>query len=47
MMFCLNTRDIAIITFKGVDYVCIIHDISKSETTDLLKNSVFEDCGYI
>ena len=29
---CLNLSDIAMITVKDVDYYCIIHDISKSET---------------
>ena len=46
-MFCLNINDIAIITDKGVDYHCSIHDISKSEAIHLLKNSVLDDCGYI
>ena len=30
-MLCLNISDIAIITIKNVDYLCIIHNISKSE----------------
>ena len=46
-MFCLNINDIAIIIDKGVDYLCSIHDISKSEAIHLLKNSVLNDCGYI
>ena len=46
-MLCLNFSDIDIITVKGVDYRCIIHNISKSETTHLLNNSVHEDRGYI
>ena len=29
-MLCLNLSDIAIITIKGVDYLCIIHNIIKS-----------------
>ena len=40
-------RDIDIINAKNVDYRCIIHNISKSEATKLLENSVLEDCGYI
>ena len=46
-MLCLNFSDIDIIIVKGVDYRCIIHNISKSETTYLLNNSVHEDRGYI
>ena len=38
-MLCLHFSDIAIITVKGVDYRCIIHDISKSEAIHLLENS--------
>ena len=45
-MLCLYLSDIAIITVKGVDYRCIIHDTSQSEATDLLKNSVLEDREY-
>ena len=43
----INISDIAIITVKNVNYCCIIHNISKSETINLLKNSVLEDRGYI
>ena len=46
-ILCLNISDIAIITVKNVDYRWIIHNISKSEATDLLKNSVLNDRGYI
>ena len=46
-MLCLNISNIAIITVKGVDYPCIIHDISKYEAIHLLENPVLEDCGYI
>ena len=46
-MLCLNISDIAIITVKGVDYRCIIHDISKSEPIHLLQNFVLDDRGYI
>ena len=47
IMLCLNISNIAIVTVKGVDYHCIIHDISKSEAIRLLENSVLDDCGYI
>ena len=43
----LNISDIAIITVKNVDYCCIIHNISKSEAINLLKNSSLKDRGYI
>ena len=38
-MLSVNISDIAIITVKGDDYCCIIHDISRSEAINLLKNS--------
>ena len=41
-----NLNDISIITFKGVDCRCIIHDIvfihNKSETIHLLRNSALD-----
>ena len=43
----VNINDIAIITIKNVDYRCFIHNISKSEVINLLKNFVLEDRGYI
>ena len=36
----LSLSDIAIINVKVVDYCCIIHDISKSESVSLLENYV-------
>ena len=54
MQFChvltiqnVNKSVIAIITIRNVDYCCIIHTMSKSETINLLKSSVLENCGYI
>ena len=41
-IFCVYISDIAIVTAKNVDYRCIIHDISKSEATYLLENSVLD-----
>ena len=35
------------ITIKNIDYCCIIHNISKSETFNSLKNSVPEVRGYM
>ena len=46
-MSSVNISDIAIIVGKNVDYLCIIYNISKSEATNLLKDSVLEDRGYI
>ena len=46
-MLDVNINDIAIITIQNIDYRCIIHNISKSEATNLLENSVLEDCEYI
>ena len=46
-MLSVNISDISIITVKNVNYRCIIHNISKSEATNLLKNSVLEDLGCI
>ena len=46
-MLSANINDIAIVTVKNADYCCIIHNISKSEAINLLKNFVLENCGYI
>ena len=46
-MLSVNISDIAIITVKNVDYCYLIHNISKSEAINLLKDSVLEDRGYI
>ena len=43
-MLSVNISDIAIITEKNVDYCC--YNISKSEASNLLKNSLLEDRGY-
>ena len=45
-MLSVNIRDIAIISIINVDYRCIIHKISKSETINLLESSVLGDHGY-
>ena len=39
-MLSVSTNDIAIITIKNVDYHWIIHNISKSETINLLAISL-------
>ena len=46
-MLCLNISDITINTFKAIDYLCIIHYISKSDAFDLWENYVLDDRGYI
>ena len=43
----INISDIAVMTVKKVDYSCIIHNISKYEVTNLSKNSVLGNRGYI
>ena len=45
-MLCLNISNITNITVKNVDYRYIIHNISKSQAINLLKNYVLEDRGY-
>ena len=40
-------RDIAIITVKDADYHCIIHNVNKSEASNLLEKFVLEDRGYM
>ena len=46
-MLCLNISDIATIIIEGVDYGCIIHNISKFEAIHLLENSVLKNHEYI
>ena len=46
-VLCLNISNFAIITVKGVDYCCIIHDINKSDGIHLLENPVLDDRWYI
>ena len=46
-MLRLNISDIVIITVKGVDYRCIICNISNSEAIYFLENSVLEYRGCI
>ena len=46
-MLCLNNSNIAIISVEDVDYRCIIHNISKSEAINLLRDFALDDHGYI
>ena len=41
----VNISNIAIITVKNIDYRCIIHNISKSEAINLLKNLFLKIVG--
>ena len=43
----VDISHIAIIAVKNVDYSCIIHNISKTEAINLLKNFVLKDREYI
>ena len=46
-MLFVNVTDKTIINVKGIDYCCIIHDISQSDKIHFLGNFVFDDCQYI
>ena len=46
-MFCLNIRNISIITVNGVGYCCIIDNISQSDAVHLVVNSVMIVVIYI
>ena len=40
-------RNIAILNEKGIDYRCILWDISKNNAINTLNNSVLEDKGVL
>ena len=42
-----NISDITIIAIKGADYHGSIYDVSKSETTNFLEDSVLNDSEFI
>ena len=42
-MLCLNLSGIAMITIKCIGYLCIIHDISKSEAINMSENYALND----
>ena len=46
-MLGLDISDNTIVIVKGVDYRCIINDISKSDAIHLLENFVLDDRVYI
>ena len=43
----VNVSDIAFIPIEGVDYNCIIQEISKSEEHSLLKDSMLKERGNL
>ena len=46
-MTAYELKNIAIINVKGVDFRCILWDISREEAVNRLNNSVLEDEGAL
>ena len=46
-MMTYELRNIAILNEKGIDYTCILWDISKNNAINTLNNSVLEDKGVL
>ena len=46
-MMAYELKNIAILNAKGVDYRCILWDISKNDAINRLNNSVLEDKGVL
>ena len=46
-MTAYELKNIAIINVKGVDFRCILWDISREEAVNRLNNSVLEDKGAL
>ena len=46
-MMAYELKNIAILNAKGVDYRCILWDISKNDAVNTLNNSVLEDKGVL
>ena len=44
---CLWIKDIAILNVKGVDFRCILWDISNDEAVNRLNNSVLKGKGLL
>ena len=40
-------KNIGILNIKGVDFRCVLWDISRDETVNRLNNSVLEDKGVL
>ena len=41
-----NISNIAAVATKSLCYCCIVFDVNKYHTINLLQNSVFDDLGY-
>ena len=46
-MTAYELKDIAIVDVKGVDYRCILWDISRNKAVNFLSNFVLEDKGVL
>ena len=46
-MMAYELKNIAILSAKGVDYSCILWNISRDEAVNRLNNSVLEDKGVL
>ena len=46
-MMAYELKNIAILNVKGVDFRCILWDISRDESVNGLNNSVLEDKGVL
>ena len=46
-MTAYELKDIAMLDVKGVDYRCILWDISRNEAVNFLSNFVLEDKGVL
>ena len=46
-MLSVTISNIAIITVKKVDNLCMIHNISASEAISLLENPIIEELRYL
>ena len=46
LMISPNISNIAAVATKSLCYCCIVFDVNKYHTINLLQNSVFDDLGY-
>ena len=46
-MTAYELKIIAILNVKGVDFTCILQDISKTKAANMLNNSVLDDKGVL
>ena len=47
LMTAYELNIIAILNVKGVDFTCILQDISKTKAANMLNNSVLDDKGVL